>query len=58
MLHHSVVRVISKRCYMVKNTPVTFNHCHFLKKDMIIIDIMTEVDTHLQHMVMADEQET
>lgn len=43
---------------MVKNTPVTFNHCHFLKKDMIIIDIMTEVDTHLQHMVMADEQET
>lgn len=23
---------------MVKNTPVTFNHCHFLKKDMIIID--------------------
>lgn len=45
---------------MVKNALVTFNHRHFFKKDIIIfiIDIITEVDMHLQHMVMAVEQET
>ena len=39
----------------------TFNHRHFFKKDMIVnyyIYIITEVDTLLQHMVMAVEQET